>query len=127
MADAKPDAEHIRSVFERYCALLTAGDVEGVVALYAEQGSVEDPIGSPVHRGRDAIRAFYAASAGSVALELEGRPRVAGNEGACGMLARPKGATVVIETLDTMIFDDDGLIREMRAYWSPETIRPDPA
>ena len=125
MSESKLTAEHIRGVFERYCELFTAGDVEGIVTLYAEAGSIEDPVGSPVHRGRDAIRAFYAASAGSTSLELEGRPRVAGNEGACGMLARPKGATVVIETLDTMIFDEDGLIREMRAYWSPETIRPE--
>lgn len=125
MAESKLKAEQVRGVFERYCELFTAVDVEGVVALYAEDGSVEDPIGSPVHRGRDAIRAFYAASAGTTTLELEGRPRVAGNEGACGMLARPKGASVVIETLDTMVFDDDGLIREMRAYWGPDTIRPE--
>jgi steroid delta-isomerase len=124
MSDSGPDAEHIRGVFERYCALFTAGDTEGVVALYAEDATVEDPIGSPVHRGRDAIRAFYEAGVGSVALELEGRPRVAGREGACGMLARPAGADVVIETLDTMIFDEAGLILQMRAYWSPATIRP---
>lgn len=125
MAESKLTAEQVRGVFERYCELFTAADVEGVVALYAEDASLEDPIGSPVHRGRDAIRAFYAASAGTTTLELEGRPRVAGNEGACGMLARPKRASVVIETLDTMVFDDDGRIREMRAYWSPDTIRPE--
>ena len=122
MSHSKLDAEQIRGVFERYCALMTAGDWEAVAALYAEDGSVEDPVGSAVHRGREAIRAFYRASAGSVVLELEGRPRVAGNEGACGMLASPRGSTVVIETLDTMVFDDDGLIREMRAYWSADTI-----
>ena len=122
MSDSKLSAEQIRSVFERYCVLMTSGDWQGLVALYAEDGSVEDPVGTPPHRGRDAIRAFYRASAGSVVLELEGRPRVAGNEGACGMLASPKGATVVIETLDTMVFDEDGLIRQMRAYWSADTI-----
>jgi hypothetical protein len=44
------------------------------------------------------------------------------------MLARPKGADGVhIETLDTMVFDDDGLITAMRAYWSNDTIvRSDP-
>ena len=123
MSDSKLSAEHIRGVFERYCELMTSGDWQGVVALYAENGSVEDPVGSAPHRGRDAIRAFYRASAGSVVLELEGRPRVAGNEGACGMQARPRGATVVIETLDTMVFDADGLIQEMRAYWSADTIK----
>ena len=102
---------------------MTAGDWQGLVALYSEDGSIEDPVGSPPHRGRSAIEAFYRASAGSVVLELEGRTRVAGNEGACAMLASPRGATVVIETLDTMIFDDDGLIRQMRAYWSSDTIK----
>ena len=119
-----PSAEHIRGVFERYCERFSAGDVDAVVALYAQDATVEDPIGSDVHRGHEAIRKFYEASAGATTLELEGRPRVAGSHGACGMLARPKGADVVIETLDTMVFDEDGRIREMRAYWSPETIRP---
>jgi steroid delta-isomerase len=116
------NAEHIRNVFVRYCEMMTAGDWEGVAALYTEDGSVEDPVGSTPHRGREAIRSFYRASAGSVVLELEGRPRVAGREGACGMRASPRGATVVIETLDTMVFADDGRIEEMRAYWSADTI-----
>ncbi len=83
MSDSKLSAEHIRGVFERYCELMTAGDSQGLVALYAEDGSVEDPVGSSPHLGRDAIEVFYRASAGSVVLKLEGRPRVAGNEGAC--------------------------------------------
>lgn len=122
MSDSNLSAEYIRGVFGRYCELMTAGDWQGLVALYAADGSVEDPVGSAPHCGHDEIRDFYRASAGSVVLELEGRPRVAGNEGACGMRAHPRGATVVIETLDTMVFDDDGLIQQMRAYWSADTI-----
>jgi ketosteroid isomerase-like protein len=74
-------AEHIRSVFARYVQLVTAGDVDAIAQLYAVDATVEDPVGSPVHRGRDAIRAFYRASAGSVDLVLEGRVRVAGTRG----------------------------------------------
>jgi steroid delta-isomerase len=122
-------AAHIREVFRKYCELLSAGDSDAIAALYAADATVEDPIGSPVHRGRDAIRAFYAASAGITDLELEGPVRVAGCEGAAAMIARPKGADGVhIETLDTMVFGDDGLITSMRAYWSNDTIvRQDPA
>jgi len=120
---ARPTAEHIRGVFQRYVELVSEGDFEGTTRLFAEEATVEDPVGSPVHAGREAIQAFYKASAGSIALVLEGSVRTAGNEGACAMVARPRGADGVrIETLDAMVFDDDGLIRSMRAYWSPDTI-----
>jgi steroid delta-isomerase len=120
---AGPSAEHIRTVFQRYVDLVSAGDYEATTELYAEDASVEDPVGSPAHVGHDAIRAFYKASAGSIRLALEGAVRTAGIEGACAMVARPKGADGVrIETLDTMVFDDDGRIASMRAYWSPDTI-----
>lgn len=121
-------AAHIRKVFQQYCELLSAGDSDAIAALYAVDATVEDPIGSPIHDGREAIRAFYAAGAGITDLELEGPVRVAGREGAAAMIARPKGADGVhIETLDTMVFDDDGLITAMRAYWSNDTIvRSDP-
>jgi steroid delta-isomerase len=117
------DAKHIRAVFEQYCANFTAGDFEATATLFAEDATVEDPIGSPVHRGRDAIRDFYKAGVGMADLELEGAVRVAGHEAAAAMLARPRGAKgVVIQTLDVMTFDDEGLITSMRAYWSDDSI-----
>lgn len=116
-------AEHVRNVFQRYCELVTAGDCDAIANLYAADATVEDPVGSTPHRGRDAIRAFYRASAGAVRLELEGRVRSAGNEGAAAMIARPAAdPTVRVETLDVMVFRHDGLIASMRAYWSADTI-----
>lgn len=117
------DAAHIREVFERYCALVTRGDYDGVAQLYAVDASVEDPIGSEPHRGRDAIREFYRRSAGRVRLELDGNVRVVGREAAAAMVAWPvANAAIRIETLDVMSFDEDGLITSMRAYWSADTI-----
>lgn len=119
-------AEHVRNVFQRYCELVTAGDFDAIAKLYAEDATVEDPVGSTPHRGRDAIREFYRASAGSARLELEGRVRSAGNEGAAAMVARPSAdPSLRVETLDVMVFRDDGLIASMRAYWSADTIHKD--
>ena len=119
-------AEHVRNVFQRYCELVSAGDFEGIAALYAEDATVEDPVGSTPHRGRDAIREFYRASAGAVRLELEGRVRSAGNEGAAAMVARPAANPKMrVETLDVMTFGDDGLVTSMRAFWSADTIHQD--
>ena len=119
-------AEHVRNVFQRYCELVTAADFDAIANLYAEDATVEDPVGSAPHRGRDAIREFYRASAGAVRLELEGRVRSAGNEGAAAMIARPSADPALrVETLDVMVFRDDGLIASMRAYWSADTIHKD--
>jgi steroid delta-isomerase len=124
MADiTHPSAEQIRQVFQDYVDRVSAGDVEGIVALYAKQATVEDPIGSPVHTGHEQIRAFYTASKGATTLSLEGRVRTVGNEGAGAMRARPVAAPEMeIETLDVMTFDAAGQITSMRAYWSPDTI-----
>lgn len=44
-------AEQIRAAVDTYVACLSSGDTEGIVALYAEDAAVEDPFGTPVHRG----------------------------------------------------------------------------
>ena len=117
---------HIRQVFEDYCRLVTEGDFSAVAKLYAEQATVEDPVGSDPHVGRDAIREFYKSSAGTVRLELSGSVRIAGVEGAAPMIANAGEGEgrLIIETLDVMKFDDDGLVASMRAFWGPENVRP---
>jgi steroid delta-isomerase len=115
--------DHMKNVLAQYCERFTAGDVDGVVALYAADARVEDPLGSDPYVGHAAIREFYAASAGIVTLELDGRPRVAGNHAVGQLRATPnEGGGMYIETTDVMVFNDEGLITSMTAYWSPDTI-----
>ena len=80
------DANHIRHVYERYSEMVTKGDVEGIVELYTEDATIEDPIGSDLRRGRDAIREFYKAAAGTITMKRSGPVRVAGNEAATPLL-----------------------------------------
>ena len=49
------DANHIRSVLERYPELLTSGDHEVIVALYHTYASIEDPAGATPLRGLDSM------------------------------------------------------------------------
>ena len=120
------DANHIRGVLESYAKRLTAGDHQAIVAEYHENATVEDPIGTPLHEGREAIAKFYEASAGKVVMKLTGPVRVAGNEAAAPfrVLVGPEGSRKVIDVIDLMTFDDDGKITSMRAFWSPDAIRP---
>jgi len=121
-----PDPDQIRAVYDRYPELFCKGDLDGIVSLYAEDATIEDPIGSPVHAGHAAIRAFYATSAGSVELKRKGPVCVAGDEAAT-LLVILMGSGAERKALDivsTMRFREDGLIQSMRAYWSFDSLRP---
>ena len=120
------DAEHIRRIYDRYPELLNKGDVEGIVELYAEDATIEDPIGSDLRRGHDAIRAFYRASAGSVTMKRSGPVRVAGREAATPVvvLMGREGQQSALDVISVMTFDEDGKITSMRAFWSMDAIRP---
>jgi steroid delta-isomerase len=121
------DADHIREVYTRYPDMVSKGDVDGIVDLYAEDATIEDPIGSDLHRGRKAIRAFYAASAGSVTMKRTGPVRVAGHEAATPLivLLGPEGPDQkALDIISTMTFDAAGKVASMRAFWSFDAIRP---
>src|SRR5262245_23690874 len=123
---SKATPEHLRGVLQRYVELVTSGDFDAITALYSREATVEDPVGSEARRGHDQIRELYRNAAGKVRLELDGRVRVAGNNVAAPMIGRPAGMEgMVVEIVDVMTFNDDGLITSMRAYWGPDTIRPD--
>ena len=121
-----PDANHIRQVYERYPEMVTKGDVEGIVELYSDDATIEDPIGSELHRGRDAIRAFYKAAAGTITMKCTGPVRVAGNEAATPLvvLIGPEGQQQALDIISAMVFDEKGKITSMRAFWSMDALRP---
>jgi steroid delta-isomerase len=120
-----PSPEHVRSVFVRYGDCMTAGDLDGVMSLYAEDATLEDPVGTGPQRGHAAIRRFYQAGfeamGGGIEMRLEGNVRIAGRHGAAAYIARTihHSEPLQSETLDVMVFDDDGRIRSMTAYWGP--------
>lgn len=118
--------QHIADALQAYVDNITAGDLDAVVNLFAEDAIVEDPVGSEPHEGHVALREFYQVACDSVSkMTLEGNVRVCSNVGACAMLASPKGAedSLLIETLDVMEFNDDGKITSMRAYWGERNMK----
>lgn len=118
-------ADEIRAVIERYVKLMSDGDHEGIAALYADDGTVEDPIGAELRCGREAVREFYRVSAGSARLTLSGPIRVAGGEAAFPLLASvgPEEDPSYLDIIDVMAFDDEARIVSMRAFWSTDGIR----
>jgi steroid delta-isomerase len=122
------DASHIRKVYERYPQMVTSGDVDGIVGLYAEDAWIEDPIGSDKFVGHEGVRKFYESSAGSVLMKLTGPVRVAAGEAATPMvvLIGPEGSPdrKALDIISVMKFRDDGKVESMRAFWSMDAMRP---
>jgi len=116
-----PTAEHIESVVRRYLDLVANGTADDIEELYADDATVEDPVGGEVLIGRPAIHGFYK--------NIESLPRqtelitmrVAGHEAAFlfAITVGPEGGRMRIEPIDVMVLNADGKIASMKAYWSP--------
>ena len=55
-----PSPEQNTATVNRYLELLAKANAEDIAALYADDATVEDPVGSDVHIGRQAITGFYS-------------------------------------------------------------------
>ena len=122
MSTPEDNAKTVKS----YLEFAASGDVDGIVDLYAEDGTVEDPVGSEVHIGRQAIRGFYSQVPDTEKKTEIISLRTVGNEAAFYWtltIDLGEGA-VVIDIISTMTFNDDGKIASMKAYWTPENITP---
>jgi steroid delta-isomerase len=118
--------EKIRAAVHGYVAGFEAADADAIVALFAADASVEDPVGTPVVHGLDAIRAFYTRSLKlKPKLKLQEPIRVVENSAAFAFAAAvsaPSG-NIEIDVIDVMTFNDAGKITSMRAFFGPTNIR----
>lgn len=117
-----PDPAKMEAAVHAYVAAFEAGSADQVAALYAEDATVEDPIGAPIHHGRDAVRAFYAESMKTGAkLKLEGPVRVVGDYAVFPFSVNLDfdGGPKRIDVIDTFRFNEANEVIEMRAYWGP--------
>jgi len=107
------------AVVHRYVELFEKGDLAIVRELFADDATVEDPVGTEPHVGIEAVCAFYefGLSLGAK-LTLTGNPRCAGN--AVAFPFQVKTPDRAIEVIDVFEFNPQGRIRSMRAYWGPE-------
>lgn len=120
-----PTPEHMRNAVLTYFASFANADVDAIVALFADDAVVEDPIGGARMEGVDAIRGFFKGGfdyvGGGYAFVPEGNVRIAANHAACAAIAICDKADPPfrLETLDVMTFDAAGKIVAMKAYWGP--------
>ena len=113
------DRDKISEVCDRYLTAVSAHDVDAVMTLYADNATVEDPVGSELKVGRDQIRGFYEAIFGAeFTTRRIGPVTVAGTAAAFQFRVDvPLGETALHGTsTDVMTFDQEGRILTMVAY-----------
>lgn len=127
----------MRDAVQAYFDLFNAQDAQGIADLYADDAVVTDPVGTPSKLGKEAILAFYTkALKNGAKLSQEGPTRIAGNCAAFAFTVTvaamnnvdsavsadiPEGG-MVLDVIDIFVFNDDGKITDMKAYWGPSNI-----
>ena len=115
------DEKQMKKVLQAYIDGFNNRDAEAIVGLYADEATVEDPVGKPTMQGKQAIAKFYRNSIKTGAkLALAAPIRASqGQEAAMAFdvqLDMPQGPAL-IRVIDVMRFDDEGKIVSMRAFW----------
>lgn len=124
--DDEKKTQHYIDVADNYLRGLNEKNLELILSLYADNATVEDPVGSKIVSGKAAVREFYS---GAVTMDLDlirtGPVRVAGVEAAFPFQLRMDvgGTSMITDIIDVFRFDEAGKIVSMRAFWGPENQR----
>jgi steroid delta-isomerase len=119
-----PSPEDNAKTVNSYLEFVSKGQPDEVAALYADDATVEDPVGGEVHIGRQAIRGFYGAIENVKAQTELFTLRALGNEAAFHWTLSIDfgGNGMRIDIISTMTFDDDGKIASMKAFWGQDNV-----
>lgn len=134
------DERRRKNLILEHSRRMNAGDVDGILDLYADDVAFEDPVGSGRRTGRDALRAHFEKSIEANTSETAGEP-VAGQDGRHALApvtavmdylpkgpgfadrgwltapAEPEGKRLTCEYVLMIRTDAGGLIEELKAFW----------
>lgn len=111
------DANLMIAMVHKYVEAFEKQDINIIREIYSDDARVEDPVGTDVHVGIDAVCAFYDGALKSGAkLALSGEPRCSGNAVAFPFQVQMPGIT--IDIIDVFEFNAESKVNSMKAYWS---------
>lgn len=116
------DTEAHEFIARYFHLALEGADLDQFAALYAEDGVLEDPVGTPPLRGRAAIREFLAKGRAVIA---SARPTVhavkrCGDECAVHWSAEirtVRGQGLTIDGIGIFMFNASGELRHVKEYY----------
>ena len=123
-----PTPEQVRATVDAYVDAYARNDKAAFLALWAPDGVLEDPVGTPPHQGAEALGAFWDG-ARELADRIELVPVaviVTGDEAAMvfEIHAHMGDGGLLLQAVDVMRVDDDGRLLGVRAYWDMATATP---
>jgi len=109
------------AMVHKYVEAFESADMALIKDIYAVDARVEDPVGTEIHDGIEAVCAFYeGALASGAKLALTGEPRCSGNAVAFPFQVQMPG--MIVDIIDVFEFNHEGKVNSMKAYWGPENI-----
>ncbi|EOT7836665.1 nuclear transport factor 2 family protein [Pseudomonas aeruginosa] len=119
--------QQVQEIMTRYVELVDACDIDGILALYARDALVEDPVGSPPHVGIEAVGRFYRNGLGRANARARRTGPVSASHAGSGAVPfcvdlEWNGRACSIQVIDVMEFDAGGLICSMKAYWGEANV-----
>ena len=122
-----PSLEQMEAGVHAYIDSYNRGDLEGIVAVFAEDATVEDPVGTPERLGYAALREFFGVGVDAGAkLFLDGPIRCADRFATFPFHVELTwdGAATRIDVIDLFEFDDAGKVVAMKAFFGPSNMGP---
>lgn len=117
--------QHMKVAMQSYVDGLNRGDAEAVIALFAEDAVIEDPVGTTPKRGEEIRKWFHKAVAMKAQLVLA--TPIRGSHGNAAAMAfrvttEWEGLRTSIRSLDVCIFNEAGRIARLEGYWGPDDV-----
>ncbi|MFT7403841.1 nuclear transport factor 2 family protein [Zhongshania sp.] len=114
------------AMVEQYIRALTEHDMAAIRNLYADDATVEDPVGSEPLSGKAAIIRFYeVAFSSGISARLDGPVRIAANHAVFPFVVElnPGNGEMRIDVIDQFTFNDDNKVIAMKAFWGEENMK----
>ena len=125
--------DEIRATIDQYVKRFCAGDARAWSELFSADAVHEDPVGTPVNKGRSAVQTFYentsALFGGGMHVEQTADPVIVGHEAIVFLTAtggEGENRARVPRIIDHMTFADDALHRVVESVLDHGVDRPRP-
>ncbi|MGV9455995.1 nuclear transport factor 2 family protein [Streptomyces sp. NPDC003635] len=123
-----------KAVVWEYCRLMNAGDLDGVLALFTPDARFQDPVGTEVLVGREALRRHLGAAIaagieeipGTLTAALDGSSVAVAVSGTMAVPDATDGGRVAFRLVSLMRVDESGLISEVRIIAGHSDLTPVP-
>ena len=118
------DTNGMADTIRRYVSLLATGSADDLLELFADDATVEDPVGSDVRTGRREIHPFFSALEAMERHTELGLLRIVGREAAFTFtISFTVGdSQMSLQPIDTMTFNASGQITSVRSYFDSSDV-----